>query len=181
VNLGIARVVIVVALAAAGISVLVGGFPGSVATAPGGPGSSSPTTPPPSSPTHTKTNTPPQTPAPNTSGVTFAVLNGTTVPGLASDFETFLQGKDYLVGKPADDSPIKPITETTVYFRGGNDAAQNRADAVYVARKDINGPGVKAKVHALGPEFASTLTGPGDNQVVLLIVLGTDYANAHSG
>lgn len=178
-NLGIARVVIVVALAAAGISVLVGGFPGSVAGTPTGTGSTSTTTPP---PTGTRsTNTTPPTPAPNTSGVAFAVLNGTSVAGLAGDVESLLQGKDYLVGKPADDSPIKPITETTVYFRGGADAAQNRADAVYLVKKHLNGPGVKAKVHALGPEFASTLTGPGDGEVVLLIVLGTDYADAHSG
>jgi LytR cell envelope-related transcriptional attenuator len=179
VNLGIARVVIVVALAAAGISVLVGGFSGSVASSPDASGSVSPTV----SPTSTGTPTPgapPPTPAPNTSGVSFAVLNGTTVAGLAGDFETFLEGRNYLVGKDADDSPIKPIGETTVYFRGGDDAKQNRADAAHVARRYINGPGVKAKIQALGPEFASTLTGPGDNQVVLLIVLGTDYADAQS-
>jgi hypothetical protein len=180
VNLGIARVVIVVALAAAGISVLVGGFPGSVAGAPVGGSTTSPSGSPSSSASHS-TNTPPPTPAPDTSGVSFAVLNATTTAGLAGDFESFLQGKNYSVGKPADDSPIKPISETTVYFRGGAEARQNKADAVYVARQFINGPGIKAKVHALGPEFASTLTGPGENKVVLLIVLGTDYANAQSG
>ncbi len=179
-NLGIARVVIVVALALAGIGLLSSGFPSTVTNAgPGGTSTSPTPTSPATTPSGTHTNAP--VPDPNTSGVTFAVLNGTSVNGLAGTFETLLKSKDDIIGKPAADSPIKPITTTRVYFRGGADAAQNRSDARYLAKEFVNGPGVKAKISKLGAEFASTLTGAGDDKITLLIVLGQDYATAHPG
>jgi hypothetical protein len=174
VNLGTARIVIIVALAAGGIAILANGFAsGTVVTPPGSgggtvsAGSESPS--PPSSP-----STPPkETPSPKVEGVQIAVLNGTNEVGLAGEVQQLLVDDGYLPAQDADDAEAKPVPKTVIYFRGGAGAAQNHSDARYMADKYFDG----ARVALLDPGQITNVT----DSAQVVIIIGVDYAGANGG
>ena len=173
-NLGTARIVIIVALVAAGVAVLANGFAsGTVVTPPGGGGgTTSPgaTGPDGSSPTNSPTKPPRVIPSPQIQGVLIAVFNGTNATGLAGQVQQLLAADGYVAAQdPADVNP-KPVAKTVIYFRGGANALQNRSDAQHVAEAYFNG----ARVALLSSDVASTI----DPTTQVVIIVGVDYANA---
>jgi hypothetical protein len=174
VNLGTARIVIIVALVVAGVAVLANGFAsGTVVTPPGGGGGTTatgPTGPSGSSPTTSPTKPPRVIPSPEIQGVLIAVFNGTNSTGLAGQVQQLLMADGYVAAQdPADVNP-KPVAKTVIYFRGGANALQNRSDAQHVAETYFNG----ARVTLLSSDVASTI----DPTTQVVIIVGVDYANA---
>jgi hypothetical protein len=173
VNLGTARIVIIVALVAAGVAVLANGFAsGTVVTPPGGGGgtTSGATGPDGSSPTTSPTKPPRVIPSPQIQGVLIAVFNGTNETGLAGQVQQLLAADGYVAAQdPADVNP-KPVAKTVIYFRGGANALQNRSDAQYVADTYFDG----ARVTLLSSDQASTI----DPTTQVVIIVGVDYATA---
>lgn len=173
VNLGTARILIIVALVAVGALVLVNGFeddPGSSA-APGP--TSSPTEPaasPSASVSASPTDEPSDTPSPATSDVLIAVLNGTGVPGLAAEAQDMLIGEGYKAPTDPANAPQAGVEVTTVYYRPGENAAQNQADATYISETFFPG----SRVDKLGPTFDDIVA----NSVTVVIVVGEDYAES---
>ena len=177
-NLGTARIVVIVALVVAGVAILFNGFGDQTAALPTGgvaSGSPTPTTgsnPSGSSPTTTPSTPPlpdPQPPA----DVTVAVFNGTATTGLAAQGDQTLTDAGYVSGQVPADSPVKPIPKTTIYYRGGPDAEQNQADAQEIADSFFKG----AAVEELGEDFDNPDTLAKSVQVV--VVLGENYAQKH--
>jgi hypothetical protein len=176
VNLGTARIAILVALVVVGVVVLANGFaddttdavaaPTPAATP--SPGGTDPAETPGQSPEPTD-ETPTQTPAPQTAGVLFVALNGTDVPGLGAAAQEMLEEAGYVAAMDASNAPNQGVQRTTVYFRTGDDEAQNRADAAYVARSIFDG----GKVERLGPAFGEIPT-----SATIVVVVGSDYAEA---
>jgi len=161
VNLGIGRIAVVVALVVGGVAVLAAGFeaPASTPAAPGPHSSPSPSARPSSRPT--------PTPAPRKTGVKIAVFNGTSSTGIAAQVQQMLQADGYVPAQPATNSPVTPINRTVVYYRNDAAAAQNHADAQFIATKYFKG----AKVAQLGDSFTDLAKGAS-----VAIVLGQDYA-----
>jgi LytR cell envelope-related transcriptional attenuator len=161
VNLGTWRIVILLALVVSGAVILSNGF-GDVQVG-ATPTSSEP------GPTTSVTPTPTESPAPplegQVDGVTFAVFNGTEEIGFAGQVTIDLEDAGYSAAQDADDAPTT-TRRTTVYFRGGQDADQNRANAKLLA--DTHLPG--ARVARLNPSFGDLV--PADTQLV--VVLGQD-------
>jgi hypothetical protein len=174
VNLGTARIVIIVALVVAGVAVLANGFSsGAVLTPPGGaggttaPGAIGPDS---SSPTTSATKPPRVIPSPVIQGVLIAVFNGTNSTGLAGQVQQLLMADGYVAAQdPADVNP-KPVAKTVVYFRGGASALQNRSEAQHVSDTYFHG----ARVTLLSSSVASTI----DPTAQVVIIVGVDYANA---
>lgn len=171
-NLGIGRVIVIVALIGAGIAVLANGFAagGTVATSP------TPSTHPSAShtPSPSATGTPSNLPSPQPPNkVTFAVFNGTNTAGLAAQADQALTTGGYVSGQAPANSPVPGIAKTTVYYRGGAHAAQNQADAQQIADTFFSG----AKVMLLGPDFSSSV----GSSVQVVVVLGQDYAAKSGG
>ena len=168
VNLGTARIVVIVALVVAGAAVLANGFPengGSVAGPSGGSSpsgtASSPTTPP-------TTQPPPPGPSPQTTGVAFTALNGTDVTGAGAAAQALLVKHSYNSVQDATNAPSTGVAKTTIYYRGGQGGAQNKSDASYVAQTYFNGAAVKKldpSLEGLVPATAS-----------IVVVVGQDYA-----
>lgn len=170
-NTGTTRIVIVAALVIVGAVVLLNGFPsGTGASAPGG---STPSNGPPSPTSGPKTTTPPpstvspQAPA----DIEYAVYNGTYTVGLASQVDMKLANDGYVQAQAPADSPTKPLPKTIVYYKGGAAAAQNEADAQYIADQYLDG----AKVAKLDAKYEGVV--PPTAQVS--IFLGNDYAKKH--
>lgn len=165
VSLGTARIVIVVALVALGIAVLSNGFddPGDAAAAPPSPTSTT-------GPTGSVTGpspSPPSTPAPAApEDIRFAVFNGTEEAGLAADAADFLTGEGYRLEQDPADATSSGVTRTTVYFRGGDDKAQNKSNAAAIA--EALGVG---KLRQLSSEVEGSVTDRTD----IVVVLGSDY------
>ena len=84
-----------------------------------------------------------------------------------------LTGKGYVQGVAPADYENKPVAGTTVYFRTGDAADQNRVDAERLATKYLKD--VDASVKALN----DTLVPGIPSKVDLIVVLGEDYADAH--
>jgi hypothetical protein len=171
VNLGTARIVVIVALVVAGAVVLANGFPDTgQAAAPTGsvtpsqsvsPGASS-------SPTETPTQTPsPQAPK----DVTFMSLNGTEVTGAGAAAQTLLTQDGYVAAdtSPAD-APSKGVQTTTIYYRGGQDAAQNKSDATDIASTYFQGADVKKLDTSLQDVVPAT--------AMIVVLVGQDYADS---
>jgi hypothetical protein len=170
VNTGTTRIVIVAALVVAGFIILVNGFPSVGGQAAGGPGS--PTSPSPStSPSGTDTQTPPPPLDPQPAKkIKFFVLNGTNSTGQAGIQAERLanQGLTPVLngeGVSAGDAPTKGQKKTIVYFRGGDDAEQNEADAQWVADTLYDG----AAVRELAADAASGNVVPAEANVVVLL------------
>lgn len=168
-NTGTTRIIIVAALVVAGFVILVNGFPSIGGEAVGGPGPSTSLSPSPSSSgTDTETPPPPVDPQP-AKKIHFFVLNGTNSTGLASTESQRLENQGLTpalntAGSSADDAPTKGQKKTIVYFRGGDAAEQNEADAQWVADTFYDGAAVKE----LDPEVESDVVPAEANVVVLL-------------
>ena len=168
-NLSIGRVVIIVALVVVGLAVLANGFldQGSTAAAPSGSltpsvsvSQSSSTTSPPASPL----------PSPQTEGVLIMSLNGTDVTGAGAAAQDLLVSDGYKAPKPAADAPVAGVKKTTVYYRDDDNAAQNQADATYIATTYFDG----AQVKSLDTELDSIVP----PSVTVVVVVGEDFANS---
>jgi hypothetical protein len=176
VNFGTARILVIVGLVVAGVAILVNGFghgatsvgatTGGTVTQSQSPSAASPTT----SASPTQSTLPsPQAPA----DVTVAVFNGTSSAGLAAQAQQSLTQAGYVADpKSPQNSPVAGVSKTTVYYRGGADAAQNKSDAKSIADQFFSG----AKVQLLGSDYDSLISA--DTPVA--IVLGQDYATANS-
>ena len=168
-NLSTGRVLVIVALIVGGLAILANGFTDS--------GSSAATTSPtPTTGGHSSTSTPPATtspssptatPAPQTKGVLFMAMNGTDVPGAGAAAQTVLTDAGYTAPKDAIDAPTSGIKKTIVYYRDDQDAAQNQANAAYVAQKFFKGAIVKP--------LDTSLTGVPPSATIVVVV-GEDYA-----
>jgi len=171
VNQGTARIVIIVALVAVGVAVLANGFDGSggAAATPSGSETSPTETP---TATDTTTPTPTETPSPQTTGVLFMALNGTSVTGLGAQVQELLVAEGYQAVVDAENTPQGNVQVTTVYYRGGANAAQNKSDAQYVA--DTFFPDIEVQVEKLGSQFNDIVP----NSATLVVVAGQDYADA---
>ena len=174
VNLGTARIVIIVALVVAGVAVLANGFAsGTVVTPPGGGGgtaASGPTGPSGSSPSTSPSKPPRVIPDPQIQGVLIAVFNGTNSTGLAGQVQQLLMADGYVAAQDPSDVNPKPVAKTVIYFRGGADALQNRSDAQYVADTYFHG----ARVTLLSSDQGVTI----DPTTQVVIIVGVDYASA---
>ncbi len=175
VNLGTARIVIILALVAGGIAVLANGFAsGTVVTPPSGGGGSESASPSGSSPTSSPTQPPKETPSPQIEGrpdrgVQRHQRDGARRRGAADPRGRRLRGGAGS-GRHADP---KPVPKTIIYFRGGADAAQNRSNARYIADTYFDG----AKVSLLDQELAVDIVA--DAQAI--IIVGVDYVGAPAG
>jgi hypothetical protein len=175
VNLGIGRIVVIVALVVAGVALLANGFSTTAAQPAASPSVShhphhsvSPT--PSTSVSPSPTNLPsPQAPA----DITFAVFNGTSAAGLAGKADSTLTAAGYVSGQAPANSPVTPISTTTIYFRGGANADQNQSDAQRVADTLYK----NSKIALLGPDFSTSVS----SSVQVVAVLGQDYAAANAG
>ena len=173
---GTTRILIVIALAVAGLVVLVNGFSGAGGLA----GSEASSSPSPSG--HTTRSKSPKPPVAHQSPkkISFFVLNGTPATGLAAQWEQRLANKHFkpalnTAGFAVNDAPSKPLTKTIVYYRGGAAAAQNRADARFVADTYLNG----APVKQLAATYSTGTLVPAAANVV--IVLGADASSVPNG
>jgi hypothetical protein len=162
VNLGTWRIVILAALVASGVVILSNGFGRDVVEVTTPTGSTQPTGP--TGPATESQEPPP--PEGEVDGVSIAVFNGTESAGLAAEVTLSLKDVGYGVGQDATDAPTTGVRVTTVYYRGGSDAAQNQANAQRLADEELGG----AKVRKINPEFADLVT----NDTDLVIVLGQD-------
>jgi hypothetical protein len=170
VNLGTARVVIIVALVVVGVAVLANGFTdvGATAGAPTGPSASVSGS---ASPSQSQSPQASSSPKPNQHGVLIMVLNGTASTGLAAQVQDVLVGKGYVAPNDPGNSPVPGVEKTTVYYRTGTEEDQNHADAQYLAETYVD----NAAVQRLGPVFDDIVP----NTVTVVVVLGQDYADAH--
>jgi LytR cell envelope-related transcriptional attenuator len=174
VNFGSARILVIVALVVAGVAILANGFGHGVTTVGATGGSVASTSPSPGS--HPSGSTSPTAAAPPTAqapkDTKIAVFNGTGKLGLAAQAQTVLTNAGYVAGQLPANSPVQGgAAKTVVYYRGGPNAAQNKADATAVEATYFKG----ASVQVLGSDFSSLVA----NSIQVTIVLGQDYATAH--
>jgi len=169
VNLSTGRVLVIVALIVGGLAVLANGFTDSGSTAATtspspttGGGRSSSTSPPP-----TGTPSPTVTPAPDTKGVLFMAMNGTSVLGAGAAAQTKLTDAGYVAAKSAINAPTSGIKKTIVYYRDDQDTEQNQANATYVEQKFFKGAAVKP----LDPTLAGV-----PPSATIVVVVGDDTA-----
>lgn len=179
VNLGTWRIAIIVALVVVGVAVLANGFvddPTAVAAPSGSPspsdvgGDDDGQT---DSPSPRPTDEPEETPPPNETGVAVKVFNGTSVPGLAAQVQDELVAAGNEGPEEPDNAPVVPVTKTTVYFRGGPQAEQNQADAVYIAETYLE-PVIGKAPRVL--ELSGDLDGEVGEAITVVVVIGDDYA-----
>jgi hypothetical protein len=169
VNLGTWRIAILAALIAFGAVVLSNGFSGEAGVDETPPPTTTGPTGATTSPTETETPEPPP-PEGEVEGVTLAVFNATDEAGLAAQVTLDLEDAGYMIAQDAANAEASGVRRTTVYFRGGADAAQNRANAELLVEDNLSG----AKVARLNPSFADLV--PSNTQLV--IVLGEDQIGA---
>lgn len=169
-NLGTARVVIIVALVVVGVAVLANGFTdvGQAVGTSTGPSTSSSGSP---SPSQSQSSQSSSAPSPQQNGVLIMVLNGTDSTGLAAVVQDALKKKGYVAPNDPSNSPVPGVEKTTVYYRTGPQEDQNLADANYLAATYLDG----AEIQKLGPVFDDVVP----NTVTVVVVLGQDYAVAH--
>lgn len=163
-KLGSGRLAVMVLLVAGGMILLATGFSRSPGVAAASRSSHSPS---PTAAHHPPSST--VTPTPHTTGVAIAVFNATSVANLATKGQKMLVKAGYVPAEQPQNSPIQSAV-TVIYYRPGPKAAQNKADAQYLATKYFGG----ASVSELGSAFIQLAK---DANVV--IVLGDDYA--HTG
>jgi hypothetical protein len=174
VNFGSARILVIIGLVVVGVAILVNGFGHGVSTVGATTGGVSPSPSPSVSPTASATPTQTALPSPQQpADVKIAVFNGTSSVGLAAQAQATLTGAGYVKGQEPANSPVEGASKTVVYYTGGADADQNKADAQVIADTYFDG----AKVTLLGGAFESQVS----KDVQVTIVLGQDYADAHAG
>jgi hypothetical protein len=174
VNLGTARILIIVALVAVGAVVLANGFDEGSGSSGASPSasvtSSGPGVSPSASTSVSPSEAPSPTPPPATSDVIIAVLNGTNVTGLASEAQVMLLDEGYKAATDPANAPQTGVEVTTVYYRPGENAAQNKSDATYISETFFPG----SKVSKLGSTFNDIVA----NSATVVIVVGQDYAES---
>jgi hypothetical protein len=173
VNLSTGRVLIIVALIVGGLAVLANGFgndAGSTEAAVSPTTTSSPTghASPTDTASPTTTETPTPTPPPQKTGVLFMALNGTDVAGAGAAAQVVLTDAGYQKVQDAADAPVQNVKRTTIYYRDDADAAQNEADAAYVAKKYFK--------HAAVKKLDSAVQGVVPDSATIVVVVGSDYA-----
>jgi hypothetical protein len=168
VNLGTWRIAILAALVAFGAVVLSNGLSGEADVDDMPPPTTTGPTGATTGPTETETLEPP--PEGKVRGVTLAVFNATDEAGLAAQVTLDLEAAGYDIAQDAANAEASGVARTTVYFRGGADSAQNRANAERLVDEQLSG----AKVARLNPSFADLV--PPVTQLV--IVLGEDQIGA---
>jgi LytR cell envelope-related transcriptional attenuator len=163
-NPGVSRLALVIALVIGGVALLANGFSdGETVAAPRDSSSPSP------SETPSPARSPQQSIVPNQQGVLVQVLNGTTKPGLAADFQaTLVDQGGYLEAGTPGDAPDKPVVDSVVYFRQDNNKAQNRADAQLLSETYLGGIAVKPLPAALKDVVSASAD--------VIVVLGEDQA-----
>jgi hypothetical protein len=169
VNLGTWRIAILAALIAFGAVVLSNGFSGDADVGETPPATVTGPTGGTTGPTETETAAPPP-PEGKVRGVSIAVFNATDEAGLAAQVTLDLEDAGYTSAQDAANAEASGVQRTIVYFRGGADAAQNRANAERMVDEQLAG----AKVARLNPAYADLV--PEDTQLV--IVLGEDQIAA---
>ena len=172
-NLGTARVLIIVALVAVGAVVLANGFedePTSGASPTASTTPSEPGTSPSASASVSPSEGPSATPSPNTGDIGIVVLNGTGVAGLAGLAQDMLVNEGYTAPIDPANAPQTGVEVTTVYYRPGENAAQNKADATFISETYFSG----SKVDKLSPTFDDLVV----DSVTVAIVVGEDYAES---
>lgn len=179
VNLSPGRLAVLVALVVGGVAVMVNGFGDDGSAVASGPSDAVETTPDqttgPTGASTTTTTPDPPAPEPLIEGVVVQVLNGTNATGLAGQVDQLLEGKGYQMDPEPGDLQNKPISDTTVYFRAGDDTAQSRANAANLARRYLKG--VDAVVKSLNTALEGETAV--DDAAQIVVVLGEDYAEAH--
>jgi hypothetical protein len=168
-NLSTGRIVIIVGLIVVGLAVLANGFEGDTTTATAASGSPSPTDSPSRTGSPTDTASPTETPAPQTKGVLIMALNGTDVTGAGAAAQTMLVDDGYKAPQDAVDAPVQGVKKTTVYYRDDDNAAQNEADATYIADEYFSG----APVKPLDPDVDNIVP----SSVTVVVVVGEDWAS----
>jgi len=167
-NLSTGRIVIIVGLVVVGLAVLANGFVDDTTVAASPTASATPSSTSTKTGTPTDTASPTVTPAPQTKGVLFMALNGTDVPGAGAAAQTVLTDDGYKAPQTAADAPVQGVKKTVVYYRDDDNAAQNEADATYIADTYFGG----AQVKPLDPEVDSTVP----SSVTVVVVVGEDWA-----
>ena len=174
-NTGTARIVLIVALLVTGGLLLANGFDAANTAASGAqPSVETSPTPSPTEGRDTETDSPPPPPekpdpeAPKDTPVT--VYNGTDSVGLAGIVLEDLEEDGYVVGQEAQDALTKPVDETIVYYVGGAEAEQNKANANALAKKHY--PDAKVK------ELDAAYDGVVAKDVEVLVILGLSDAPA---
>ena len=82
------------------------------------------------------------------------------------------RGGGYTPGQElADNAPQGGVQVTDVYYRGGENTAQNQSDATYVAETFFEG----AEVARLDPTFDESVV---PSTATIAIVVGQDYADS---
>lgn len=167
-NLSTGRILIIVALVVAGLAVLANGFLDDEATVAAPSSSASPSSTE-SPPPPTDAPPPTATPAPQTKGVIIIALNGTDVTGAGAAAQDLLVSDGYKEAQPSANAPVSGVKKTTVYYRDDENAAQNEADATYIADTYFDG----APVKKLDPSFSEVVP----DSVTVVVVVGADYAS----
>jgi hypothetical protein len=168
VNTGTARIVLIVALLVTGGLLLANGFDAANTAASGAQPTEEASPAPSPTGRVTETDSPPPPPekpdpeAPKDTPVT--VYNGTDSVGLAGIVLEDLEKDGYVVGQEAQDALTKPVDETVVYYVGGGDADQNKANATALAKKYY--PDAKVK------ELDAAYDGVVAKDVEVLVILG---------
>ena len=173
-NLGTARIVIVVALIAVGAVVLSQGFAaerGRDAHADVAPPSDEPTDEPTDTGSPTPTDEPTEDAAPNTSGVLFMTLNGTDVPGSRAAAGRSSYDDGYEQAGDADNAR-EGRGNDDVYYRGGADADAESSGRPVRGRRVLRG----ARSTKLGRLYQDVVPA----SATIVIVVGQDYADAQA-
>ncbi|MEA2557870.1 MAG: hypothetical protein QOG88_1408 [Actinomycetota bacterium] len=168
-NLGTARIIIILALVVAGVAVLTNAFgPGTVALTPLDPGSSTSSSPTGStSASVSASHSPKPLPSPETTGVLVSVFSGISAPGCAAKVNTMLVGDGYVAADPAGDATRKPIAKTVVYYRIPDPQRHNQSDAINIAKTYFD----SAHVSKLPGDFPGVVSG----QAQAVVLIGADY------
>lgn len=175
VNLGTSRIIIILALVAAGVVVLANGFADdTTAATPEPTDTTSPSVTGSPSETISPSAEPTDQPEPQVDGVVIMVMNATDVQGLAAEAQTDLIDAGYSAPLDPGNSPVQGADTTTVYYRGGPDGRQNRVNAQFMV--DEHFPG--GQVEKLNEDvFGEVVT---SEEVTLVVQIGLDYAEANA-
>lgn len=167
-NLGTARIVIIVALVVAGVAVLANAFgPGTSAFTPAD-GDSSPAPSASTSPSVSASHSPKPLPSPATTGVRVSVFSGVTAAGCATKVNTMLVSDGYVAADPPSDATHKPIPKTVVYFKP--DAQHhNQSDANYISTNYFD--------HAKVAKLPATFPGAVSPQAQAVVLIGNNYVS----
>lgn len=166
-NLGTARIFIILALVATGVAVLSNAFgAGTAGLIPVDNGGSSSVPSASSTPSPATSHSPKPLPSPDTTGVLISVFNGIDAPNCAGTVSSLLVADGYRDADAPADATTKPNAKTTIYYRM-DPQHLNQADAQYIADKYFNG----ARVAKLSATFPGSVS----NTAQVVVLIGNDY------